>query len=51
MSAEKHLTLRERIRDELVRMIVSGELPAGAAIDEKKLVDSRRRRYAAAAAC
>ena len=39
MSAEKHLTLRERIRDELVRMIVSGELPAGAAIDEKKLVE------------
>lgn len=39
MSAEKHLTLRERIRHELVRMIVSGELPAGAAIDEKKLVE------------
>lgn len=39
MEAERHLTLRERIRNELVRLIVTGELPAGAPIDEKQLVE------------
>lgn len=38
MSELRHVTLRERIHDEIVRMIVSGELPAGAPIDERALV-------------
>lgn len=38
MSQMQHLTLRERIHDEIVRMIVDGELAAGAPIDERDLV-------------
>jgi DNA-binding GntR family transcriptional regulator len=34
-----HLTLRDRIRNELVRMIMSGELPSGAPIEERVIVD------------
>jgi DNA-binding GntR family transcriptional regulator len=37
MNAPRHLTLRERIYEEIVRMIVSGELPSGAPLDEKAL--------------
>ena len=37
MTAFRHLTLRERIYEEIVRMIVSGELPSGAQIDERAL--------------
>lgn len=37
-SASRHQTLRERIHEELVRMIVSGELPPGAPIDERMLI-------------
>ncbi|RUV34855.1 GntR family transcriptional regulator, partial [Mesorhizobium sp. M1A.T.Ca.IN.004.03.1.1] len=29
MNAPRHLTLRERIYEEIVRLIVSGELPSG----------------------
>jgi DNA-binding GntR family transcriptional regulator len=39
MNAPRHLTLRERIYEELVRMIVSGDLPSGAPIDERMLVE------------
>ncbi len=38
MDPAKHLTLRERLQEELVRMIVSGELPAGAPIDERMMI-------------
>ncbi|MER8594256.1 GntR family transcriptional regulator [Mesorhizobium sp. M1182] len=39
MNAPRHLTLRERIYEEIVRMIVSGELPSGAPLDEKALTE------------
>ena len=39
MNATRHLTLRERIYEEIVRMIVSGELPSGAPLDEKELTE------------
>jgi DNA-binding GntR family transcriptional regulator len=39
MNAPRHLTLRERIYEEIVRMIVSGELPSGAPLDEKDLTE------------
>ncbi|BCH26506.1 GntR family transcriptional regulator [Mesorhizobium sp. L-8-3] len=39
MNAPRHLTLRERIYEEIVRMIVSGELPSGAPLDEKVLTE------------
>jgi DNA-binding GntR family transcriptional regulator len=39
MNAPRHLTLRERIYEEIVRMIVSGELPSGAALDERALTE------------
>ncbi len=39
MTELRHLTLRERIHDEIVRMIVSGELPPGASLDERALVE------------
>jgi len=39
MNAPRHLTLRERIYEEIVRMIVSGELPSGTALDEKVLTE------------
>jgi len=39
MNAPLHLTLRERIYEEVVRMIVSGELPSGAPLDEKALTE------------
>lgn len=39
MNAPRRLTLRERIYEEIVRMIVSGELPSGAPLDEKDLTD------------
>ncbi|HEY9011846.1 MAG TPA: GntR family transcriptional regulator [Devosia sp.] len=39
MNATRHLTLRERIYEEIVRMIVSGELPSGAPLDEKALTE------------
>ena len=42
MNAPRHLTLRERIYEEIVRMIVSGELPSGAPLDEKVLIDKLR---------
>lgn len=38
MNAIKHLTLRERIYEEVVRLIVSGELPSGAPIDERAMI-------------
>jgi DNA-binding GntR family transcriptional regulator len=39
MNATRHLTLRERIYEEIVRMIVSGELPSGTSLDEKALTE------------
>jgi DNA-binding GntR family transcriptional regulator len=39
MNAPRHLTLRERIYEEIVRLIVSGELPSGGSIDEKVLTE------------
>lgn len=39
MNAPRHLTLRERIYEEIVRLIVSGELPSGVSIDEKFLTE------------
>lgn len=39
MNAPRHLTLRERIYEEIVRLIVSGELPSGAPIDERQLIE------------
>jgi DNA-binding GntR family transcriptional regulator len=42
MNAPRHLTLRERIYEEVVRMIVSGELPSGAPLDEKVLTEKLR---------
>ena len=39
MNDIRHLTLRERIYEEIVRMIVSGELPSGAPLDEKALTE------------
>src|SRR5687768_11767277 len=39
MNAPRHLTLRERIYEEIVRLIVSGELPSGVSIDEKALTE------------
>jgi DNA-binding GntR family transcriptional regulator len=42
MNATRHLTLRERIYEEIVRMIVSGELPSGAPLDEKVLTEKLR---------
>jgi len=39
MNAPRHLTLRERIYEEIVRLIVSGELPSGVSIDEKVLTE------------
>lgn len=39
MNATRHLTLRERIYEEVVRMIVSGELPSGTSLDEKALTE------------
>jgi DNA-binding GntR family transcriptional regulator len=33
-------TLRERIYEEVVRLIVSGELPSGGWVDEKRVIDS-----------
>lgn len=39
MNAPRHLTLRERIYEEIVRLIVSGELPSGGSIDEKSLTE------------
>lgn len=39
MNAPRHLTLRERIYEEIVRLIVSGELPSGAPLDERALTE------------
>lgn len=39
MNAPRHLTMRERIYEEIVRLIVSGELPSGSPIDEKSLIE------------
>ncbi|RXT54847.1 GntR family transcriptional regulator [Bosea sp. Tri-44] len=39
MNAPRHLTLRERIYEEIVRLIVSGDLPSGVSIDEKSLTE------------
>ena len=39
MNAIRHVTLRERIYEEIVRMIVSGELPSGTPLDEKALTE------------
>jgi len=35
-------TLRERIYEEVVRLIVSGELPSGGWVDEKRVIDRLR---------
>src|ERR1700694_3296400 len=35
-------TLRERIYEEVVRLIVSGELPSGGWVDEKQVIDRLR---------
>ena len=37
MPGAKHLTMKDRIYEEIVRMITTGELPPGSAIDERKL--------------
>lgn len=39
MNAIRHITLRERIYEEIVRMIVSGELPSGSPLDERALTE------------
>jgi DNA-binding GntR family transcriptional regulator len=39
MNAPRRLTLREQIYEEIVRLIVSGELPSGVALDEKELTE------------
>lgn len=39
MTVQRHLTLRERIYEEIVRLIVSGDLPSGTALDERALTD------------
>lgn len=39
MNAPRHLTLRERIYEEIVRLIVAGDLPSGTPIDEKALTE------------
>lgn len=39
MNAPRHLTLRERIYEEIVRLIVAGDLPSGTPIDEKELTE------------
>lgn len=39
MNAIRHVTLRERIYEEIVRMIISGELPSGTPLDEKALTE------------
>jgi DNA-binding GntR family transcriptional regulator len=39
MNAPRHQTLRERIYEEIVRLIISGELPSGAPLDEKALTE------------
>lgn len=39
MADTRHLTLRERIYEEIVRMVVSGELPPGAQIDERAVIE------------
>lgn len=38
MATSKHLTLRERLYEELVQMIISGELAPGSALDERALI-------------
>ncbi len=38
MQTPRHLTLRERLYEELVQMIISGELPPGAPLDERALI-------------
>ena len=35
-------TLRERIYEKVVRLIVSGELPSGGWVDEKQVIDKLR---------
>ncbi len=35
-------TLRERIYEEVVRLIVTGELPSGGWVDEKQVIDKLR---------
>ena len=39
MKALRHKTLRERIYEEIVRLIVAGELPSGSAIDERTMIE------------
>jgi DNA-binding GntR family transcriptional regulator len=39
MDAHRHKTLRERIYEEIVRLIVAGELPSGASIDERSMIE------------
>lgn len=39
MNVSRHVTLRERIYGDIVRMIVSGELPSGSPLDEKALTE------------
>jgi DNA-binding GntR family transcriptional regulator len=38
----RKITLRERIYEEVVRLIVSGELPSGGWVDEKQVIDRLR---------
>ena len=38
----RKITLRERIYEEVVRLIVSGELPGGGWVDEKQAIDRLR---------
>ena len=35
-------TLRERIYEEIVHLIISGELPRGGWVDEKQIIDKLR---------
>ena len=35
-------TLRERIYEEVVRLILAGELPSGGWVDEKRVIDKMR---------
>src|SRR6202049_2123043 len=38
----RKITLRERIYEEVVRLIISGELPSGGWVDEKQVIDKLR---------
>src|SRR5712675_3699608 len=39
---QRKRTLRERIYEEIVRLILAGELPSGGWVDEKRVIDKLR---------